>query len=86
MKHILILAKKYRYFKGKRLSNLIISQTLSKAWGRGAIRIGIAYASSEIISYYNKVKPPYNVSKINQIEAVKTLDNIDVFSKTNKLF
>jgi len=65
--------------------NLIISQTLSKAWGRAAIRIGIAYASSEIISYYNKVKPPYNVSKINQIEAVKTLDNIDVFSKNKQI-
>jgi histidinol-phosphate aminotransferase len=61
--------------------NLIVSQTLSKAWGRAAIRIGIAYASKEIISYYNKVKPPYNVSRLNQYEAIKTLDEPDVFTK-----
>jgi histidinol-phosphate aminotransferase len=61
--------------------NLIVSQTLSKAWGRAAIRIGIAYASKEIISYYNKVKPPYNVSQINQYEAIKALDDMDTFTK-----
>ena len=61
--------------------NLIVSQTLSKAWGRAAIRIGIAYASKEIISYYNKVKPPYNVSQINQYEAIKVLDDLENFTK-----
>jgi len=61
--------------------NLIVSQTLSKAWGRAAIRIGIAYAGAEIISYYNKVKPPYNVSQLNQYEAIKTLEEMDVFTK-----
>jgi histidinol-phosphate aminotransferase len=63
--------------------NLIVSQTLSKAWGRAAIRIGIAYASKEIISYYNKVKPPYNVSQINQYEAIKALDDLENFTKNN---
>jgi histidinol-phosphate aminotransferase len=61
--------------------NLIVSQTLSKAWGRAAIRVGIAYASAEIISFYNKVKPPYNVSQLNQYEAIKTLEEMDVFTK-----
>lgn len=61
--------------------NLIVSQTLSKAWGKAAIRIGIAYASEKIISYYNKVKPPYNVSQLNQYEAIKTLGEIDVYNK-----
>jgi histidinol-phosphate aminotransferase len=61
--------------------NLIVSQTLSKAWGRAAIRIGIAYAIKEIISFYNKVKPPYNVSQINQYEAIKALDDMDIFTK-----
>lgn len=61
--------------------NLIVSQTLSKAWGRAAIRVGIAYASAEIISVCNKVKPPYNVSQLNQYEALKALDDIEVFTK-----
>jgi len=60
--------------------NLIVSQTLSKAWGKAAIRVGIAYASKEIINYYSKVKPPYNVSEVNQIEAIKALDNLDFFN------
>jgi histidinol-phosphate aminotransferase len=64
--------------------NLIVSQTLSKAWGRAAIRVGIAYASKEIISYYNKVKPPYNVSQLNQYEAIKTFEEMDVFIKNKE--
>ena len=67
--------------KVKEFPNVIVSQTLSKAWGRAAIRIGTAYASKEIISYYNKVKPPYNVSQINQHEAIKALDDVAVFTK-----
>ena len=64
--------------------NLIVSQTLSKAWGRAAIRVGIAYAAKEIISFYNKVKPPYNVSQLNQYEAIKTLEAMDVFIKNKE--
>lgn len=56
-----------------KVSNLIISQTLSKAYGLAAARIGIAYASAEIIGLYNKVKPPYNVSSLNQEAAIKAL-------------
>lgn len=65
-------------------SNLIVSQTLSKAWGRAAIRIGIAYASREIISFYNKVKSPYNVSLLNYYEALKTLEEIDIFTENKE--
>jgi histidinol-phosphate aminotransferase len=64
--------------------NLIVSQTLSKAWGKAAIRVGIAYASAQIISYYNKVKPPYNVSQLNQYEALKTMEDVDTFSKNKE--
>jgi histidinol-phosphate aminotransferase len=64
--------------------NLIVSQTLSKAWGKAAIRVGLGYMSKEIISYFNKVKPPYNVSQLNQNEAIKTLEQFDVFNN-NKL-
>lgn len=43
--------------------NLVILQTLSKAWGLAALRLGMAFASPEIIGYLNKVKPPYNISQ-----------------------
>jgi len=62
--------------------NLIVSQTMSKAWGHAAIRVGIAYASKQIISVMNKVKPPYNISKLNQEAALKALQNTDLYNKT----
>lgn len=62
-----------------RYNNLIVSQTFSKAWGLAAARVGIAYASSEIISLFNKVKPPYNVSALNQQAAVKALENYTTY-------
>lgn len=55
--------------------NLIVMQTLSKAWGLAALRLGLAFASSEIIELYNKVKPPYNINKASQDLAFKALLN-----------
>jgi histidinol-phosphate aminotransferase len=46
--------------------NLIITQTFSKAWGLAGARVGMAFTSPEIISFLNKVKPPYNISTPNQ--------------------
>lgn len=46
--------------------NLIVLQTFSKAWGMAAIRLGMAFASPEIISYFNKVKYPYNINLLTQ--------------------
>lgn len=54
--------------------NLIIAQTFSKARGLAAARVGIAYANPELISWFNKVKPPYNVSDLNQKAAIDALD------------
>lgn len=54
----------------KKHPNLIVLQTFSKAWGLAAARIGMAYASTEIIKLMNKVKPPYNVSLLNQQAAL----------------
>jgi len=65
--------------------NLIVSQTLSKAWGLAAARVGLAYANEEIISLYNKVKPPYNVSKLNQKAALQALFNPIKFQENLKL-
>jgi histidinol-phosphate aminotransferase len=61
--------------------NLIVSQTLSKAWGLAAARIGVAYAVPEIISIFNKVKPPYNISELNQQAAIEALDQFSEFQK-----
>jgi len=53
--------------------NLIITQTLSKAYGMAGIRLGICYASTEIITVLNKLKPPYNVNELTQQKALKRL-------------
>ena len=66
-------------------NNLIVSQTFSKAWGLAAARVGIAYANSEIIKYYNKVKPPYNVSQLNQNAAYLALQNQEEFEDNLQL-
>jgi histidinol-phosphate aminotransferase len=55
--------------------NLVITQTLSKAYGMAGIRLGIAYASSEVISILNKIKPPYNVNQLTQIKAIEQLSD-----------
>ena len=55
--------------------NLIVTQTLSKAYGLAAIRLGICYASKEIISILNKIKPPYNVNQLTQDVALQSILN-----------
>lgn len=61
--------------------NLIISQTFSKARGLANARIGMAFSSTQIIELYNKIKPPYNVSGINQKAALENLNDDKIFSK-----
>jgi histidinol-phosphate aminotransferase len=58
-------------------ANLVVLQTLSKAWGLAGLRVGMAFASEEIIEVMNKVKPPYNVNEASQQLALKALQNID---------
>ena len=53
--------------------NLIITQTLSKAYGLAGIRLGICYASESVISVLNKIKPPYNVNELTQQRAKERL-------------
>ena len=53
--------------------NLIVLNTMSKAWGCAAIRLGMAFASPEIIGIYNKVKYPYNVNLLTQKQALEAL-------------
>ena len=59
--------------------NLIVTQTLSKAYGLAGIRLGICYASTEIIAILNKIKPPYNVNELTQKRALKGLLNKNDF-------
>ncbi|WP_435262300.1 histidinol-phosphate transaminase [Tenacibaculum sp. nBUS_03] len=59
--------------------NLIISQTFSKAWGLAGVRVGVAYANFEVIDLYNKVKPPYNISTLNQNAVLESLNNTTQF-------
>lgn len=58
--------------------NLIVTQTLSKAYGMAGIRLGICYASKEIISVLNNIKPPYNVNELTQQRAIEQLKNYEL--------
>jgi histidinol-phosphate aminotransferase len=58
-------------------SNLVVLQTLSKAWGLAGLRIGMAFASEEIIEIFNKVKPPYNINEASQALALQALQNVE---------
>ena len=62
--------------KLKDYPNLIILQTFSKAWGMAALRLGMAFASEEIISIFNKVKYPYNINQITQELALEAMRNL----------
>ncbi|MDP5105361.1 MAG: histidinol-phosphate transaminase [Polaribacter sp.] len=57
--------------------NLIITQTLSKAYGLAGIRLGICYASAEIIQVLNNIKPPYNINELTQQRAIMRLQKMD---------
>lgn len=57
--------------------NLVIIQTLSKAYGMAGIRLGICYASEEIIKILNKIKPPYNVNELTQKKALERVNNME---------
>ncbi len=56
--------------------NLVVMQTFSKAWGLAALRLGIAFASGEIIHVMNKIKPPYNINQATQELALKAMEEV----------
>ena len=55
--------------------NLVVLQTFSKAWGMAGLRLGMAFASAEIIELLDKIKPPYNINQSTQELALKALEN-----------
>lgn len=57
--------------------NLVVMQTFSKAWGLAALRLGMNFASTEIIDILNKIKPPYNINQATQELSLKALDHLE---------
>ncbi len=80
-KGIVLIDEAYNDFSGKQSfktmidlhPNIIVMQTFSKAFGLAAARIGMAFANPQTIQYFNKLKPPYNISSLNQKAAAGQL-------------
>ncbi|WP_027391183.1 histidinol-phosphate transaminase [Aquimarina latercula] len=70
-------SKKSWILKIREYPNLVITQTLSKAYGMAGIRLGLCYASEEIISILNKIKPPYNVNELTQKKALDRVKDVN---------
>lgn len=71
----------------KNYSNLVILQTFSKGWGMAGLRVGMAFASTQIINIFNKIKPPYNINILSQklvLEALGNKTQVDIWVKEIK--
>jgi histidinol-phosphate aminotransferase len=68
-------------FDIQKYPNLIVFATFSKAWGAAGIRLGMAFASTDIIGLYNKVKYPYNVNVLTQKKALEILGNVTLLQR-----
>ena len=64
--------------------NLVVCQTLSKAVGLAGIRLGMLFASEEIVTWLNKIKPPYNINQLTQEVALNYLEKIELVEKQTK--
>ena len=62
-------------------NNLIITQTMSKAYGMAGIRLGMGFSNEKIINYLNKIKPPYNINVLTERKAIEELNKIDEIEK-----
>ena len=62
-------------------NNLIITQTMSKAYGMAGIRLGMGFSNQKIINYLNKIKPPYNINVLTERKALEELNKIDEIEK-----
>ena len=71
---------------GYKYPNLIVMQTFSKAFGLAAVRVGMAFSNPLIIQYLNKLKPPYNISTINQKAALLKIVQVETYkNQVNKI-
>lgn len=64
--------------------NLVVMQTLSKAWGLAGLRLGLAFCSTELIRILNKIKPPYNINSLSQRTALAAISDIGAFNRQVK--
>jgi histidinol-phosphate aminotransferase len=86
---IVVIDEAYIDFSGKpsfinligKYTNLILMQTFSKAFGLAAARVGMAFSDPETIGYFNKLKPPYNISTINQKAALGKFRKLDEYRR-----
>jgi histidinol-phosphate aminotransferase len=84
---IIVIDEAYIDFSGKpsflnlieKYPNLIVMQTFSKAFGLAAVRVGMAFSNPSVIGYFSKMKPPYNISTINQKAVLKKLGLIEKY-------
>lgn len=84
---IVVIDEAYNDFSNKKsfrgmidkFPNLIVMQTFSKALGLASVRIGMAFTNPSIIGYLNKIKPPYNISSVNQKAALRKLANSTLY-------
>jgi histidinol-phosphate aminotransferase len=77
MKRILIFRNKKLFIQELAdYPNLVVMQTLSKAWGLAGLRLGMAFASAAIIEILDKVKPPYNINQATQELVLKALEEV----------
>ena len=67
-----------------KFNNLIVLQTLSKAWGLAGIRLGMAFANAEVIDVLNRIKPPYNINQLTQEVALRELADESAFQREVK--
>lgn len=65
--------------------NLVVLQTLSKAWGLAGLRVGMAFASEAIMEVFNKIKPPYNIGQATQDIVLQALDNVEEVNEMIKI-
>jgi len=66
-------------------NNLIVTHTMSKAFGMAGIRLGMGFSNKKIINYLNKIKPPYNINLLTEKRALKELENIDSIKANIKI-
>ena len=87
-KGIVLLDEAYIDFAGQpsmkykidQYPNLIVMQTFSKAFGLASVRVGMAFTNPEIVKYFNKMKPPYNISSLNQKAVLKKLKDPEKYN------
>jgi histidinol-phosphate aminotransferase len=68
-------AQKSFIYELNNFENVVVLQTFSKAWGLAGLRLGVAYASKEIISILNRIKPPYNINSLSQQLVLDAINN-----------